>query len=168
MHGLPENYWETENQVIDRLINIFKDILDNDLTEYIEEITDIGRRSRLRPIKIELISKRMKKNILNNYGYFAGTGLSVTEFLSSSVLREQKELKCALHTARQNGHHAIIRNNVLIINGREVKPTGSIEQQPYTSPRKLEREQLLKKQIPTSPLDKNKEQEKVRNHTFQN
>lgn len=192
LHGLPENYWETENQLTDRIINIFMDILNIDLTGYIEEITYIGRKSRMRPIKIELISKRMKKNILNNYGYFKGTGLSVTEFLSSSALREQKELKRALYTARQNGHHAIIRNNVLIINGKEVTPTESAKHHTYSSPGQTERKEMdivkhsskvLEQTTLSSPLpnkyhnmtkkkettnQSDKEQEKASIHTFRN
>lgn len=120
LHGLTENYWETNEEVIERIINIFHDILNINLSGYIEEISFIGKKGRRRPLKIELISKRMKKHILDNSIYFRETGLSVTDYLSPSALLERKKLNQALVSARRTGHHAIIRNNKLIINGKVI------------------------------------------------
>lgn len=122
LHGLPETYWETENDLTDRITNIFYDILNVDLTGYIEETSRIGRNGPQRPIKIELISKRKTKQILENTQYFRGTGLALTEHLSKIALQERKLLKIALQNARKTGKHAIIRNNRLIIDGQEATP----------------------------------------------
>lgn len=119
LHGLPEACWETESELTDRITNIFYDVLNIDLTGYIEETSRIGRNSSQRPIKIELISKRITKQILENALYFRETGLAVTEYLSKTTLQERKLLKTALRNARKNGKHAIIRNNKLIIDGQE-------------------------------------------------
>lgn len=123
LHGLAENYWETEAEVIDRIINIFYDLLNVNLSGYIEEVTFIGRKNNRRPLKIELNSKRIKKYILENSMYLKEAGFSITEYLSPQALRERRNLSQALHKARQNGHHAVVRNNKLFINGREVTDT---------------------------------------------
>lgn len=119
LHGLTENYWETEDEVIGRVVTIFYDLLNINLTNYIEDIQFIGRKGSKRPLKIELISKRMKKYILDNSYYLKEAGFSATEYLSQIALQERRKLNEALQIARRNGHHAIIKNNKLIINGKE-------------------------------------------------
>lgn len=86
---------------------------------YVDEISYIGRKGNRRPIKIELTSKRLRKYILENYQYFKNAGFGVSEYLSDKLLQERKELKAALQNARRNGHHAVIKNNKLLINGKE-------------------------------------------------
>lgn len=119
LHGLPINYWETEEDLIGKISNIFYEILELDISGYIDEISYIGRKGTNKPIKIELINKRMTKYILENSIYFKGTGLSVTEYLSKPALQERRHMIQALQSARKNGNHAIIRNNKLFVNGKE-------------------------------------------------
>lgn len=120
LHGLTESYWETEAELFDRATNILRDILNIDISDYIEQISRIGRRMSNRPLKIELLSKRMSQFILQNAQYFNNTGLTVTEYLDEQALKERNTLKLALRTARKNGKHAIIRNNELIIDGKVI------------------------------------------------
>jgi hypothetical protein len=127
LHGLPENYWETEEEIIDRVIIFFYNLINIDLSGYIEEVTFIGRKNTRRPLKIKLISKIMKKWILNNSLYFRVTGFSVAEFLSPQAQQEKRKLNRILSLARQQGHHAIIRNNKLIIDGKEITDLPSNE-----------------------------------------
>lgn len=119
LHGLPFHYSETENELIDRVSYIFQDILNIDISRYIEEISFIGKRGNIRPLNIELRNKRLRKYILQNSTYFREVGLGVSEYQTNTELRQRRELKKALQDARKNGHHAIIKNNKLIINGRE-------------------------------------------------
>ncbi|CAG9791874.1 unnamed protein product [Diatraea saccharalis] len=121
LHGLSFYDWETEYDLTERVKNVFFEILNIDLTGYIEELSYIGKKGHTRPIKIELISKKMKKYLLENYAWFKNTGLGITEYLDETTLRERKLLKQALKTARQSGQQATIRNNKLIINGQEIK-----------------------------------------------
>lgn len=120
LHGLIENYWEKEEEVINRVINIFYDLLNVDISDYIEEVTFIGKRNNRRPLKIEFVNKRMKKYILENSIYLKEAGFSITEYLTPQGLQERRKLNRVLYMARQNGHHAIIKNNKLFINGKEV------------------------------------------------
>lgn len=162
LHGLPENYWETENDVIDRVISIFYDLLNINLTDYIEGIEFIGKRNRNnnknRPIKIELISKRMKRYILENSWYLKEAGLSATEYLGPIALQERRKLREALQTARQNGQHAVIKNNILIINGKEMNLTTQQSQDRKSKtvenldgdPENVERSNLSQSQLPLS------------------
>lgn len=94
-----------------------------DITGFVEDIARMGKqRNRSRPVVVELISKRVTKNILNNVYYFRGTGLHVTKYLNEKGRATRKQLQERLYEARKNGHHAIIRDNNLIIDGKLVKP----------------------------------------------
>lgn len=139
LHGLTESYWETEAELCDRVTNILRDILNIDISDYIEEISRIGRRISNRPLKIELLSRRMSQFILQNDQYFNNTGLTVTEYLDEQALKERNSLKLALRTARKNGKHAIIRNNQLIIDGKVI------------STMQMQTENLLNETIRTNP-----------------
>lgn len=119
LYGLHENYWETEYELYDHVSRAMQEILNIDVSGYIEEISRIGKRSAKRPIKIELISKRMTNYILSNVQYFSNTGLSVTQYFDKETLQERRALRQALISARQQGHHAVLRKNKLFINGKE-------------------------------------------------
>lgn len=145
LHGLPEHYYETEQELHHQVIQIFRDILNVDLLGYIEETKRIGkfRRSQNpRPLEIELISKRMCKYVLDNTGYFKNTPLAISEFLDANELQERKLLREKLKIARQNGSHAIIRDNKLVIDGQIVSPTQEPKKKSYSQTVK-EKDRLL-------------------------
>lgn len=125
LHGLSSYYKESEDELIDRVSYIFQDVLQLDISRYIEEVAFIGKRGTCRPLKIELRNKRLIKHILLNSAYFRDVGLGVTEYLSEPELKQRRELMKELQKARKNGQHAIIRNNKLIINGRQSSIIGS-------------------------------------------
>lgn len=120
LHGLIENQWETEEETHDRVIYAIQDILNIDLTGYIEDISHIGTKSLRRPVRIELISKRLTNYILKNASYFKNTGLAVSKLLDEQSLRERHLLRAALLSARRNGKHAMIHNNTLVIDGKKI------------------------------------------------
>lgn len=123
LYGLSERFNEDEYSLNERIINIFYDLYNVDLTGYIEETTRLGSRGYRRPLKIELISKRMVRYLLRNSIYFKHTGLFVSEYLDRNALQERKVLKEELQNARKAGKYAVIKNNVLYIDGEEYKPT---------------------------------------------
>lgn len=127
LHGFAEYYWETNEDITNRVVQIFYDLLNINLTDYIEEIEYIGRKHQKRPLKIELLSKRMTKYILENSLYLRRAGFSITEYLSPEALHERRKMRQALQDARLSGQHAIIKNNTLIINGKQ-KPLSSHHQ----------------------------------------
>lgn len=118
LYGLMENYWEPEEETHESIIYAIQDILNINISGYIEDITRIGKRGFKRPIKIELISKRMVNYIIQNANFFKNTGLAVSEVLDEQALRERNFLRNALRSARQNGENAVIRNNKLVIDGK--------------------------------------------------
>lgn len=121
LHGLEEYNWENEHDLFDRVVFIFRDIMNVNIAGYIEDLKWIGRYQNRRPLVIELLSKKMTKNLLANSDYFWNTGLSISEYLDETTIRNRKKLREKLFEARQKGYHAVIKNNKLIINGKEYK-----------------------------------------------
>lgn len=119
LYGLIERKWENENELHNRVLNVFAEILHLNLDGYIEGLTRLGKLGHRRPIVIELISKRITTQALKNKHFFNRTGLAISAFLDKDILQERKKLRKLLQEARNEGHHAIIRNNKLLINGEE-------------------------------------------------
>ena len=121
LYGVPETYKEPEQELHNRIVEIFRDIYEVNLSGYIEEIHRVGRyKNTNRPIVIELISKRMCKYLLDNKNYFYGTRLAISEFLDGNAQTERKVLRGKMLEARKNGLHAVIRNNQLYIEGKRI------------------------------------------------
>lgn len=79
----------------------------------------VGRKvTNNRPLVIELLSKRMTRYIVSSSQCFQGTGLGVSEFLDAKSRKDRAQMREELIKAGQNGHHAIIRNNQLYIDGK--------------------------------------------------
>lgn len=117
-YGLADYYKEPEWELQNRLVELFHEITDVDLTGYIEDMYRAGRKgTKNRPLVIELLSKRMTRYITSNSHCFQGSGLGISEFLDAKARRERAQMREELFKARQNGHHAIIRNNQLYIDG---------------------------------------------------
>ncbi|KAF9823123.1 hypothetical protein SFRURICE_019361, partial [Spodoptera frugiperda] len=138
LYGLAEYYKEPESELHNRLIELFRDIVNVDLSGYIEHMYRVGRKAvKNRPLKspsreainfllvtgtlvIELLSKRMTKYLINKNMCFQGTGLFISEFLDENARKERAQMRDKLIQARQSGLHAIIRNNKLFIDGKQV------------------------------------------------
>lgn len=90
IYGLQEYHNEYETNLERRVINAFMHIMEIDITGYIEEIHRIGKSGSRRPVKMELISKRMTKYILNNARQFRSTGLYVSGFLDQKSLQDRR------------------------------------------------------------------------------
>ncbi|KAI5651332.1 hypothetical protein NE865_00576 [Phthorimaea operculella] len=119
LYGLDEYPEETEEELHDRIIYAFREILNVDLLGYIENTARLGRKGYRRPVIIELLSKRMTKYLLERNNYFKNTGLAIAECLDDISLRERKRLVEVLREARRQGNHAVFRANKLFINGKE-------------------------------------------------
>lgn len=122
LYGFEEHHWEEEYELRDRIIFAFQDILNINLTGYLEDIRRIGKKGNRRPIVIELLSQQMTKNILQHGYYFKGTGIAISEYLQEESLKNRKLLIETLIKARQNGERAHITDNILYINGKKYTP----------------------------------------------
>ena len=122
LYGLDEHPWEDEYQLHDRIIHIFQEITNINLSGYVEDVKRLGKRGTRRPIIIELLSKRLTRNIIHNSRFFKGTGLAVAECLDKISLENRREMIATLAIARKNGQRANIINNLLYINGKEYNP----------------------------------------------
>uniref|UniRef100_A0A2H1VTD1 SFRICE_041114 n=1 Tax=Spodoptera frugiperda TaxID=7108 RepID=A0A2H1VTD1_SPOFR len=119
VYGFPEYYKESIYDEQYRLVDIFYNKLNVDLTEYLDETYRLGRNyNKNRPLVIEFTSKRITKYILENKHYLQGTRLFVSEYLDKNARSQRKEMHEEMLKARKNGLYAIIKNNQLIIEGK--------------------------------------------------
>ncbi|KAI5643502.1 hypothetical protein NE865_04486 [Phthorimaea operculella] len=158
LHGLTEDYYETEIELHDRVINIFRNILNVNTAGYIEDLTRIGRRNEKRPLVIELLSKRLARHLLQYKHIFKNTGLAISEYLDEDSLQQRKKMRQSMFEARRNGKHAIIRNNKLIIDGKVEK---------YFQEEQVNVEKSDNKHIPTiTPKNAEKQSNLSQNSSF--
>lgn len=101
LYGLNEYKNETEFELYDRVLSVFHDIVQVNISGYIEDMNRIGQKGYRRPLKIELLSKRMTKYLLAHSYMFKKTGLWISEYLDNKGLQQRKE-KRQLH--KNNNH----------------------------------------------------------------
>lgn len=91
LYGLNEYNGENDANLETTINNAFMDIAEINLTGYVEELNRIGRTGTRRPIRIELMSKRMATYILNNARCFRHSGLYVSKYLNKEALDERRK-----------------------------------------------------------------------------
>lgn len=118
LYGVEEYQWENENELHNRVSNIFRDFLNINVQGYIEDLRRLGKKGHRRPIVIEFINKKVTKHILQSKRFLARTGLAVDEYLTGENLDKRREQRKALFEARKKGHHAVLRGNQLVVDGK--------------------------------------------------
>ncbi|KAG7303519.1 hypothetical protein JYU34_012045 [Plutella xylostella] len=146
VHGIRDSYNENKYMLEETVSRAMYDIMNINIHGHIEDIRRIGKRGQCRPIEIELISKRMITYILEHAEQFKNAGLSVTPFLDEETLKERKRLSKLLRSARENNHHAVIRNNKLFIDGKEYNG----QQEPANDPNEQSRYDTQEQATPTT------------------
>ncbi|KAL0853095.1 hypothetical protein ABMA27_012865 [Loxostege sticticalis] len=96
-----EKNTSTEYELHERVLNVFYDIAGVDLTGYIEEISRLGKRGNRRPLKIELLSKKITKHLISSVQYFKNTGLWLSTFLDEKGLQKRKQERDDYRKANQ-------------------------------------------------------------------
>lgn len=120
LYGLEEFRYEDENELHDRIVNIFYDVIGIDLTGYIEDVCRIGKRGNRRALKIEILSKRVTKYILGNVKFFKNTGLWISEYLNENGLERRKQEKHNYQkTKRQSNFFNTSQKNYVNIKHRQ-------------------------------------------------
>jgi hypothetical protein len=149
LHGLNEYESESESDLCSRVDNMFADLMNININGFIEQATRIGKRGYRRPLRIDLLSRRMTNYILQNAHLFKNTGYAISPFLDKKALEERMLLRENMRKARQAGKYAIIKNNKLFINGVEyvysenrsqevqAQPLNTKQSAPITSSRAL-------------------------------
>lgn len=111
---------ENLNLEIETLLKLIVEILELDCNfNDIRDLYRIGNRvdGKNRPLAIELINYQLKVEILANAKKLKGTGLYIAKDYIPEDYIKRKVLYEHLKKARENRHEAIIKNNVLIVNG---------------------------------------------------
>lgn len=129
IYGFYENEEENENTLIRQVSQAFHEILRIDINPYIENISRIGKRGYKRPLKIQLISERMTRYIIQNARDFKNTGLYISEYLEEPALKKRMMLREIQREARQSGKYAIIKGSKVYIDGKEYVPDNKADDQ---------------------------------------
>lgn len=117
-YGLQEE--EEELVGIQNILDLINQKLNIDCNfSDIRDIYRIGQKTadKNRPTVVEFINYKLRTEILANSKKLKGTGIFITNDYTPEDYEKHKILIAHLKTARSNNHHAVIKNNVLIING---------------------------------------------------
>lgn len=117
-YGLQEE--EEELVGIQNILDLINQKLNIDCNfSDIRDIYRIGQKTadKNRPTVVEFINYKLRTDILANSKKLKGTGIFITNDYTPEDYEKHKILIAHLKTARSNNHHAVIKNNVLIING---------------------------------------------------
>lgn len=95
--------------------------LEDITTHHFEDIHRLGKPTgnNIRPVRVELITKKVKKNILKNAKLLKNSRIFIEEDFTREVLEERKILKPHFLQARNKGHKVSLNQNVLYINGEK-------------------------------------------------
>lgn len=174
LYGFEEPPQEDLNELHDRIVYAFQQILNMDLSGYIEDIQRVGKRRNRRTIMVELLSKNMTRQILHNRHCFKDTGIAVSECLNEESLQHRRKLIEILIKARREGNRANIINNKLYINGTEFKQDSTVQS---TIPNKADETFETQSEYPNEEIIKqshheisqhqqNKQRRNIYNHNF--
>lgn len=152
LYGLNEYPHESEYELHDRIIRIFHEIINVNLTGYIEDLQRIGRRGWRRPIVIELLSKRMAKYLQNNVNCFKNSGLWLSEYLDEKGLNTRKLQKSKYQETKQRRYSTRQQTKSSHpIPQHEFQHTGQPSRQPAVQPL-LQNTRQFSFQPPYQPL----------------
>lgn len=119
LYGLDESRYESDYELHDRIVNLFYDIMGIDLTGYIEDMCRIGKRGNRRALKIEFLSKRVTKNILEGVKNFKNTKFWISEYLNEKGLERRKREKQKYLKSKRSSLFATSQKNYVNIKNRE-------------------------------------------------
>lgn len=170
LYGLIEYYNEPEYELHARIVDLFHDTMQLNITGYIEDMYRLGRNSnKNRPLVIELLSKRITKYIKSNSHCFQGTTIYISDYLDINAQKERQQLKEKMIAARKQGLHAVIRRNQLYIQGKPYNLTQEEEEKQSDYYKTPEENHILHKNNQEVRYNQSREKEQSeskRNHSF--
>ncbi|CAK1598158.1 unnamed protein product [Parnassius mnemosyne] len=121
LYKLMEQHNENDFSLCNRIVNIFRDIMNVDLTGYIEDTYRLGKhRNNTRPLVIELISKKMTKYLIDHKHLFKKSGLAISKYYDDITQKHNKLLREEMFKARQKGLYAVIKDDNLYVEGKKI------------------------------------------------
>lgn len=123
IHGMPEK--ETNRKSLEEKIIIFLNTK-LEVKTTIDEIDFIRRlgakaENKTRPIQIRFLALRKTQAILANRGKLKNTSYQLLEDFPKAIIEERKKLIPFMKKFREQGLHAVIKYNKLIVDGKEIK-----------------------------------------------
>lgn len=116
VYGVPGE----ENETFDKVVDIINTKINVTCSNHnIKDIYRIGQPSidKPRPVVVELISYRLKTDILANAKKLKGSGIFISHDLTPEDYEKRKLLNKQLKLAREKQLNAKIKKNTLIVNG---------------------------------------------------
>lgn len=119
LYGMKEKDNELED--IQTVLELFNTKL-NVVCSY-TDLRDIYRiytkNGKIKPILIEFVNYKLKKEIQANAKELKGSGIYISNDYTTEDYKKQKILRAHLKKARLNNKEATIKNNILIINNKK-------------------------------------------------
>lgn len=119
VYGLKEQ--ENEINDIQEFVAIIKDNLEIDIRfDDIRDIFRVGpkKEEKHRPLAIELVSYKLKIEILQKAKLLRGTKIFIANDYTAVEYRKRKLLRLHLNKARGKNQQAFIRKNLLVVEGK--------------------------------------------------
>lgn len=119
VYGLDEENTEVDD------IKKFIDIVNNklEINCRFDDLRDIYRfgaitQGKIRPLAVEVVRYKLKIEIQHKAKLLKGTNIYISQDYTSEEYRKQKILRQNLKKARENKHQAVIKKNILFIDGK--------------------------------------------------
>jgi hypothetical protein len=117
--GLKEQREESYFETLAKVVKWLSETVNVETTSRsIDYVTRLGGREGERPILIKFTSFSKKLEVLKNMRNLAGPKVRVDEDFSIGDRKTRKDLVPCLKEAKNWGHRAFLRKDVLIVNGR--------------------------------------------------
>lgn len=125
VHGIKEveeNKLELENMIKDFMKQNMKINFELDEVDFMRRLGPKSNdRTKIRPIQIQLTTMRKRNEILANKKNLKNSTIYITEDLSKIEREERKKLIPIMEKFRNDGKHAIIKNNILFVDRKPLK-----------------------------------------------
>lgn len=159
IHGIEEkeaNVKELEQNIIQMLHNTLK--LEILLME-IDVIYRLGPKNpqKTRPIMVKFLTQRRAQEVLKNRRYLKNTKIYVNEDITKEEVEKRRKLVDSMKRFREQGKHAIIKNQKLIVNGKEIIANENSEKK-----KEQDEDKTVNKKRPLSPEESKQSQMPIR------
>lgn len=119
MYGVHEHQQETFEDLRKSLLHIFNVVMQSDVTFLeIDNCYRLGKRNKnCRPILVKCLTEWRKNEMMNRQHLLKRTGIYLEHDLTKEQIQRRRENIFQMKEFRNQGRHAVVRKDKLIVNG---------------------------------------------------